>query len=32
MTSPTAALSAATDRLLATARALPAAEWAAPSL
>ena len=32
MTSPTAALAAATDRLLATARALPAADWAAPSL
>lgn len=32
MTSPTSTLAAATDRLLATARALPAADWAAPSL
>lgn len=32
MTSPTAALAAATDRLLATARALPTPDWAGPSL
>lgn len=32
MTTPTAALAAASDRLLATARSLPAADWAAPSL
>ncbi|GAA3543192.1 maleylpyruvate isomerase family mycothiol-dependent enzyme [Nocardioides daeguensis] len=32
MTSPTAALAAATDRVLATARALPAADWTGPSL
>jgi maleylpyruvate isomerase len=32
VTSPTAALAAATDRLLTTARTLPAADWAAPSL
>lgn len=32
MTSPTVVLAAATERLLATALALPAADWAAPSL
>ncbi|MBM7520585.1 maleylpyruvate isomerase family mycothiol-dependent enzyme [Nocardioides nitrophenolicus] len=32
MTTPAAALDAATGRLLATARALPAAAWSAPSL